>query len=227
VAESSITVEIRDDQARGKGVARRMRAAGRVPGIVYGPGRDTVSISVDPVSLEQLIETSHAGVNTLIDLAGASEVAGWTVLVKELQREPVHGSLMHVDFYEVNLESRITVSVPIRLTGTAVGVTMGGLLDHALRALELDCLPNAIPDEISVDVTALEQGHSIHVVDLVLPEGVELNSQGDLPVVSVVAPKAEEEVAEVEEVIEEGAEVPTDEDGKPDAKDSEGEKSSS
>ena len=227
MAESSITVEIRDDQARGKGVARRMRAAGRVPGIVYGPGRDTVSISVDPVPLERLIETSHAGVNTLIDLAGASEVAGRTVLVKELQREPVHGGLMHVDFYEVNLESRITVSVPIRLTGIAVGVTMGGLLDHALRALELDCLPNAIPDEVSVDVTALEQGHSIHVVDLVLPEGVVLNSQGDLPVVSVVAPKAEEEVAEVEEVVEEGAEVPTDEDAQADAKDSEGEKSSS
>lgn len=223
MAESSITVELRDDQVRGKGPARRLRAAGRVPGIVYGPGRDTVSISVDPVPLERLIETSHAGVNTLIDLAGASEVAGWTVLVKELQREPVHGDLMHVDFYEVNLESRITVSVPIHLTGTAVGVTMGGLLDHALRSLELDCLPNAIPDEISVDVTALEQGQSIHVADLVLPEGVELNSHGDLPVVSVVAPKAEEEVAEVEEVVE----VPSDEDAKADAKDSEGEKSGS
>jgi large subunit ribosomal protein L25 len=181
---------------------------------------------MDPLPLERLIETSQAGVNTLIDLSGATEVAGWTVLVKELQREPVHGELMHVDFYEVNLKNTIRVSVPIRLTGTAVGVTMGGLLDHALRSLELDCLPNAIPDEISVDVTALEQGHSIHVADLALPDGVELQSQSDLPVVSVVAPKEEEEVVEVaEEIPVEGAEAPSDEDAKSDAREPEGEKS--
>jgi large subunit ribosomal protein L25 len=227
VADISLAVEVREDQARGKGAARKMRAAGRIPGIVYGPGRTTVSISVDPLPLERMIETSHAGLNTLIDLAGASEVAGWTVLVKDLQREPVHGTLMHVDFYEVNLTSRITVSVPIRLTGTSVGVTMGGLLDHALRALELDCLPDAIPDEISVDVTELEQGHSIHVVDLALPAGVELHSQGDLPVVSVVAPKAEEEPVAVEELAEEGAGVPTDGDATAEAKEPEGEKSDS
>jgi large subunit ribosomal protein L25 len=230
VAESSIAVELRDDAARGKGVARRLRAAGRVPGVVYGPDLKSVAISVDPVPLLRLIETSHAGVNTLIDLSGASEVAGRTVLVKELQREPVHGGLLHVDFYEVDLTERIRVSVPIRLTGTAVGVTMGGLLDHSLRALELDCLPNAIPDEISFDVSALEQGDSIHVGDLTLPEGVELHSQTDLPVVSIVAPKAEEEVAEVEEVaVEEGAEgeAPAEGDAKAEDREREGEKSDS
>ena len=227
MGESSIAVEVRDEQARGKGVARKLRAAGRIPGIVYGPGRDSVSISIDPTSLEQLIETSHAGVNTLIDLSGASEVSGWTVLVKELQREPVHGGLLHVDFYEVDLSSRIRVSVPIHLTGTAVGVTMGGLIDHALRALELDCLPDAIPDEILVDVAHLEQGHSIHVADLELPEDVELYSQRDLPVVSVVAPKAEEEPVEVEEVVVEGEEPPPDEAAKPEGGEPEGAKPTS
>ena len=115
------------------------------------------------------------------------------MLVKALQREPVYGDLMHADLYELDLTKTQRVSIPIHLTGTAVGVTMGGLLDHALRVLEVDCLATSIPDEILVDVTELEQGNSLHVSDLVLPAGVELHTALDLPVVSVVAPKIEEE----------------------------------
>ena len=199
-----MAVELRGEQERGKGVARRLRVAGRIPGVVYGPGRETVSISLDPVELDRVIKTSHAGVNTLIDLTGPSELEGRTVLAKALQRHPVYGHLMHADFYELDLNARIRVSVPIHLRGTAVGVTMGGLLDHALRELELDCHPTAIPDEILVDVSELEQGQSIHVADVKLPEEVELYSHGDLPVVSVVAPKIEEEVVEAEEAVAEG-----------------------
>ncbi len=199
-----MAVEVRGEQERGKGVSRRLRAAGRIPGVVYGPGRETVSITLDPVELDRVIKTSHGGINTLIDLTGPSEVQGRTVLAKALQRHPVYGTLMHADFYELDLTARVRVSVPIHLEGIAVGVTMGGLIDHALRELELDCDPTAIPDEIIVDVSELEQGQSIHVADVELPEGVELHSQGDLPVVSVVAPKIEEEPVEVEEALEPG-----------------------
>jgi large subunit ribosomal protein L25 len=215
VGDSALAVELRE--SRGKGAARRLRVAGRIPAVVYGPKHESVAISLDPAALDLIIRTSHGGLNTLIDLEGASEVAGRTVLVKELQREPVYGVLTHADLYELNLTERQRVLVPIHLTGTAVGVTMGGLLDHALRELEVDCLASSIPDEIVIDVTDLEQGHSLHVSDLVVPEGVEVHSPSDLPVVSVVAPKAEEEVV-VEEEVEEGAEGAADgDDAKADA----------
>lgn len=209
MSETSLAVAIREE--RGKGVARRLRRAQRIPAVVYGSEFASVSISLDPVELEQLIRTSHAGVNTLIDLAGASEVAGKTVLVKELQRDPVHGGLLHADLFEVDPNARIRVSVPIHLTGTAHGVTMGGLIDHSLRTLELDCLPMAIPDDVMVDVSALDVGDSIHVSDIRLPEGVELHTPSQLSVVSVVAPIVEEEpIAEEvigeEEIGEEGVE---------------------
>ena len=191
MAEVSLAVELRSET--GKGTNRRLRVNGRIPGVVYGGNLSSVPISLDPTQLDHLIRTSHAGVNTLIDLTGPTEVAGRTVLVKELQREPVRGALLHADLYEVDQNVRLRVSVPIHLRGSAPGVLMGGLIDHALRFVELDCLPRAIPDSILVDVSALGVGDSIHVRDLVLPEGVELHSQGDLPVVSVVAPKMEEE----------------------------------
>ncbi len=203
MGDASLAVEIRTES--GKGVARRLRRDGRIPGVVYGSELAATSISLDPAELDTLIRMSHAGVNTLIDLTGASEVSGKTVLVKELQRGPVRGNLMHADLYEVDPNARIRVSVPIHLRGTAPGVTMGGLIDHSLRIVELDCLPQAIPDEILVEVSALDIGDSVHVSDLELPEGVELATQGELSVVSVVAPRAEEEPT-VDEELEEGLE---------------------
>jgi large subunit ribosomal protein L25 len=202
VGDTALAVEVRE--GRGKGAARRLRVDGRIPGIVYGKGHGNVAISLDPAELDGIIKTSHGGINTLIDLEGAAEVAGRTVLVKELQREPVYGTLVHADLYELDLTQKQRVSVPIHLTGTALGVTMGGLLDHALRELEVDCLASSIPDEIVIDVTDLEQGHSLHVSDLVVPAGVEVHTAADLPVVSVVAPKAEEEP--VQEELAEGEE---------------------
>jgi large subunit ribosomal protein L25 len=202
MADASLAVEIRSET--GKGVARRLRREGRIPAVLYGRGRATTSLTLNPSELDRLIRTSHAGVNTLIDLAGAGELVGRTVIVKELQREPVGGRLLHADLLEIDLAERISVAVPIHLRGTAHGVTMGGLIDHNLRTVELECLPGAIPDEILVDVSHLDVGDSIHVSDLVLPEGVELVTSGEQSVVSVVAPRMEEE-PKAEEVLLEGA----------------------
>ncbi len=129
------------------------------------------------------------------------------MLVKEIQRNPVTGAYMHADLFAVDLKEKIHVDVPVHLTGTAEGVTMGGILDHALRDLEVQCLPGAIPEEFSVDVSALEIGDSIHVRDLELPEGVELLVDPNLSIVSVVAPAAVEEEVPEEEVPEEGEEA--------------------
>ncbi len=190
-------------QETGKGPARRLRAQGRIPGTCYKPGGTPMSVSVEARTLDNLLKASTAGLNTLIDLsvAGGGEFDGVQVLVKELQIDPVSRELVHADFFAVDLTETLQVSVPIHLVGIAHGVTLGGIVDHALRTIDVECLPNAIPEEFSVDVTALDVGDSIHVRDMVLPEGIELLTDPDLSVVSVVAPEAVEE-----EVTEEGDE---------------------
>lgn len=205
MGEVSIEVELRE--GRGKGFNRKLRRAGRIPAVVYGHGNAPVSLSVDPIQLERKIRGSHAGMNTLFDLTGEASASGRTVLVKELQREPLRGGLVHADFYEIDANEAIQVSVPIHLTGSAEGVVMGGVIEHALRELEISCLPRAIPDEIVADVTRLDIGDSLHVSDLPLPEGIELITDDSLSVVSVIVPKAAESAeAAVAEEGEEGAE---------------------
>jgi large subunit ribosomal protein L25 len=208
VSELSLAVEIREQT--GKGVARRLRAGGRFPAVVYGHGKKTVPIDVDAGAFDKLIETGSAGLNTLFSLKGDARVEGRTVLVKELQREPLKGTVVHVDLFEVNLQESIRVAVPIRVVGDAVGVGLGGLVEHVMREIELDCLPTAIPDEIVVDVTDLDIGDTIHVSDLDMPDAVEMHISSELPVVSVVVAKVhelEEEAEALEGEEAEGAEA--------------------
>lgn len=204
MAENALQVELRDGV--GKGVARKLRAAGRMPAVCYGHGESTVTVSVDPTALRRLLERSDAGMNTLINLKGAG-VDGRMVLVREIQRDPVRGLYLHADFYSVNVEETVEVSVPLHIVGRAAGVELGGILDHQLREIELECLPLAIPKELEVDVSNLELGDSLHVRDIPLPEGVTLKSDPNLSVVSVVAPsKAEEEAPAAAEGVEAAAE---------------------
>jgi large subunit ribosomal protein L25 len=219
VADNALNVEVRE--ATGKGVARKLRMAGRIPGICYGQN-EAQAISLDPIALDRLIRKSASGMNTLIDLKvdGGGSFDGKKVLLKEMQRDPVSNAPLHADFFALDMTHTIEVAVPVRLTGTPVGVTLGGILDQVLREIQLECLPHSIPEEIVADVSQLDVGMSIHVRELALPAGVTLRSDEDLSVVSVVAPKAvEEEVPEEElpegeeaaaaaEVTEEAAEQP-------------------
>jgi large subunit ribosomal protein L25 len=208
VGENTLNAEVRE--STGKGVARKLRAAGRIPGVCYGQA-GTQAISLDPAALDRLIRKSASGVNTLIDLkvAGGGHFDGKKVLLKEMQRDPVTNAPLHADFFAIDLTHDITVSVPIHISGSAPGVTMGGgILDQVLREVQLECRPDAIPDEILADVSELDLGMSLHVRDLALPQGVKLLTDEDLSVVSVAAPKAVEEEAPVEEAVaEEGAEA--------------------
>jgi large subunit ribosomal protein L25 len=169
--------------------------------------------------------------NTLIQLqvAGGGELDGKTVLLRDLQRDPVNGAYLHADFYALDLQQKVEVAVPIHITGKAQGVEQGGIVDHALREVDLVCMPLSIPREILVDVTELDLGDSLHVRDLALPDGVELSSDPDLSVVSVVSPAKAEEEAAPEEVVE-GEEVPAEgeaaEEPKEEAPESSGEKKS-
>lgn len=213
MGEYALDVELRQDT--GKGVARKLRATGRVPGVCYRRGAESSPISLDPETLKKMLLQASSGINTLFDLKvdGGGDYDGRQVLVKNLQRDPVTGVFLHVDLFAVDVAHTIHVSIPIHVTGTAPGVTMGGILDHALRDLEIQCLPTAIPEEFSVDVSELDVGQSIHVRDLVIPDEVELLSDSNLPIVSVVAPAVVEEEAAPEEEDVEGAEAATAEDG--------------
>ena len=198
-----VTLATETRSTRGKGAARELRRRGQVPAVVYGGGREATAISIDRTGFERMLEASHSGVNTLIDLAGDSDAAGRTVIAKEFQREAVRGTLIHVDFYEVDLTTTIEIAVPIHLIGSAAGVLLGGVLDQQLREIVLLCLPNAIPDELEIDISGMELGDSLHITDLPIPKGSELVTDDSLTVATVLIPRGlkegEGEVAVAEE----------------------------
>ena len=221
MSEVSLAVEVRE--SRGKGAARKLRAAGQAPAVVYGRGKAPVAVALSPKALDRIIHTHHAGLNALIDLKGEGDLAGRTVMVKDLLREPIRGDILHVDLLEVDLKAQIEVAVPVHLTGTPHGVTLGGLLDHSLHHVDIICAVGAIPDELVIDVSHLEIGDSIHVHQIVLPAGAEMQTPADLPVAAVIVPRAAvaEEGAEAAEgeAAEAAGEVPAGEGSGEDEKD--------
>ena len=191
MSETALVVESR--AATGKGAVRKLRAAGRIPAILYGQGKESVPLSIDPRALEKVLRVG--GANALLDLTveGRPELGSPVALVKELQRHPIRGTIMHADLYQVDLTRTVEVEVPVHLIGKAKGIDFGGILEHSLREIALECLPRSIPASIEVDISNMEIGDVIHVRDLVLPPGVSLMSDPDLGVVHVALPAAEEE----------------------------------
>jgi large subunit ribosomal protein L25 len=189
--ESTLQAEKRE--TRGKNEARRLRASGRIPAVVYGAEKGKATeISVDPKVLLRILH-SESGVNTLIGLQGVG--AGDTrVLVKEYQLDPIDHKLLHVDFYQVAMDKAITVTVPIALKGEAKGVKQqGGIVDFVHRDIEIETLPGDIPESITVDISELMLNQGIRVRD-VLVEGAKWKpvTDPDTLIVHVVALKVEE-----------------------------------
>src|SRR5262245_27445626 len=192
------TLEAVKRDGRGKNEARRLRASGRIPGVVYGTHKDGkapqgVSVAVDPKEVFRILH-SDSGVNTLINLRlDGSETR---VMVREYQLDPVTHSLLHADFYELAMDKAITVSVPIQVNGEATGVEQqGGLLDFVTREIEVECLPTDIPEHIDIDVSELMLHQSIRVRDIPVNPKWKAVSDADTMIVHVVMPKAEEEPA--------------------------------
>ena len=179
----------------GKNEARRHRAAGRLPAVVYGTAKDGkapqgVPVTVDPKGLMRILH-SDSGVNTLITL----KLDGGTtqVLVKEYQLDPITHSLLHADFYQLAMDKAIVVTVPVQIRGEAKGVKLqGGLLDFVTREIEVECLPANIPEHIDVDVSNLDLHGSIRVRDVATDAKWKPVTDGDTMLVHVVMPKAEE-----------------------------------
>jgi large subunit ribosomal protein L25 len=187
------TLQVEKRETRGKNEARRLRAAGRIPAVVYGVEKDkAVAISVDPKILSRLLH-SEAGANTLISIHGLDS-GDTRVLVKEYQLDPISHKMLHADFYQVAMDKTLTLTVPFVLKGEAKGVKQqGGIVDFVTREIEIEVLPGDIPENIEVDVTELLLNQGIRVRDLNL-EGAKWTpvSDPETMIVHVVAMKVEE-----------------------------------
>ncbi|MBI4502371.1 MAG: 50S ribosomal protein L25/general stress protein Ctc [Gemmatimonadetes bacterium] len=189
--------------ANGKGAARQIRLQGKVPGVVYGHGREPESVAVSLGELEKAL-IGIAAESTLFDLS----VDGKTVkaLIREIQRHPVRSRIIHIDFYEIHADEKITLSVPVYLEGAPDGVKNGGgVLDQVLREIEIQVLPADIPERVTADVTALAIGHSLHVRDLKVERATILTDL-DATLCTVVPPRAEEVTPVAAEAAAEAAE---------------------
>lgn len=184
----------------GRSAVRKLRARGLIPAVVYGSNDKPQPLQVAARDINAMM--SHAsGENVLVELEIAGEGSTRTALVQEVQHSPVSGDIRHLDFHAISMDQMIQAEVPLEPIGTAVGVkTFGGLLEQSLRVLAIECLPGDLPDRITVDVSQLNIGDSIHVRDIQFPPGVTPKVQPDLTAFSVVAPVVEEEpvVAEAE-----------------------------
>ena len=178
-----LNVELRDKT--GKGICRQIRSKGLIPGIVYGKGMETVPVTLNPKELAAAI-SGEGGQNHLITLKGGGSLDGNVIIVADLLKDPMKGTLRHVDLHKIDLTQKVKVEVAINLVGTAAGVKEGGLLDFAMHSVEVECLPHAIPEHIDVDVADLTIGHSIHVGDLQLPVGVKVLEDARASIVSVL-----------------------------------------
>ncbi len=198
---AKVSVELRTQS--GKGPARRNRAAGKVPGVLYGHKAAPVSVTLDPAALIRSLDKDKKR-NTVfaLTLGGKEAPEQITAMIRDVQIHPISRRVVHIDFIRVSLDEEIKVTVPLHLTGTAVGVTNGGNLHQGWHAVPIAAKPAAIPNKIEIDITNLDVGDALHVSDLKLPVGVRLLLEGKEAIASVVAPRAEKE-AEV--VVAEGA----------------------
>ena len=204
----TIEIQIEPREAGAKGKAKQLRREGKLPGIFYGPKAESVPLELDRkdfLSRVAGLEGSH-----LIRIKSSSPLLAERVaLVKEMQFHPVTGEVVHADLYEVDLSARIRVKVPLHFVGKAEGVVRGGILQPVVREIEVECLPMDIPEYFDVEVSSLDIGHSLHVKDLSIPEGVTAIYESNLTLVTVVPPTVEEApaAAEVAPVAVEGAEA--------------------
>jgi large subunit ribosomal protein L25 len=183
----------------GKGVARKLRQAGRIPAVYYGRGEDPIALVVGLKDLQEVIDRAD-GSNVIVDLKVDGDGSGdRKALIREIQRDPVGGRILHLDLQHISLTERIVVEVPVVLVGIAIGVKEGGgILEHLLREVEVECLPTDIPAKLEVDVSALQIGDSLHVSDL-KADRVEILTEAERAIATVVPPTVLEEAKPAEE----------------------------
>ena len=185
----------------GRNAIKRIREKGLVPGVIYGSNQQPMPLEVDNRQLSTVLaHASSEHILVELEIVDGDQSTNKLALIQEVQHHPLKRDLVHVDFHAVSATEKITSAVPIETTGEALGVrTFGGLLEHSLRTLEVQCYPQDLPGIVQIDVTNLNIGETLHVRDLQLPAGVEAITDEDLTVVSVVASRVGEETTEMAE----------------------------
>ncbi|MCL7959998.1 MAG: 50S ribosomal protein L25 [marine benthic group bacterium] len=201
-----VVLQVEPRSETGKGAARRIRAAGKIPGNVYGHGAEPMAVQADELQFKALVSRISTE-NTLIDLKVGDEKPK-AVLIREVQRHPYRSVILHVDFFEITAGEKIRVSVPVRLEGNPIGVRNGGILQVIRYELEIECLPREIPSAFEVDISELEIGESLHIGEVDTGD-VTVIEEDNLTVCMVVMPKAapveeeeEDEFSELDEDVE-------------------------
>ena len=193
MAEVKLVAEPRE--GTGKGVARKLRAAGRVPAVLYGHGMDSTALSVDARDLYHVLHTG-AGTNVLVDLV--VDGSDHLIIPRDVQRDHIRGRFIHVDFLAVRRDEKLQLSIPVRIVGESVGVKAGGVVEHHLWELEVESLPGDVPEAIDADISNLEIGMSLRVSDLVAPKGATILTDPEESVVAVQQPQMAVELEEEE-----------------------------
>lgn len=178
-------LEVQLRVGKGKGYARETRRTGKVPGVIYGHHQDPIAIQFLESGIRRI--TRHGGENALINLVIADS-GNETVMIKEIQTDPLTRKIIHADFMRVSLEERITTHVPITLVGEAPGVGEGGVLEFPLRELRIECQAGQIPENIEIDISSLKIGDQIRVEDVTIPEGMTIHDDPVTLVVTVASP---------------------------------------
>lgn len=212
-----VTLDAEARPGTGKGVNRKLRAAGKVPGVIYGRGSTPTPVAVERMALMRAFKTD-AGRNVLIDIKLEGETH--LTLARELQRNPVGGAILHVDFLKIARDVAIEVDVPIHIEGESPGVKEGGVIEHHLWNVRVSCLPTNVPDRLTADVSRMIIGDMLRVGDLITIEGVTILTDAEEAVLGVVVPQVlqvEEPVAVEGELAEgeEAAEAAEGEEGAP------------
>jgi large subunit ribosomal protein L25 len=188
---AEVTLEVTRREVTGKEIAKKLRRDGKVPAVVYGGHKEPVAIAVDRKSVSELIQKSEHGIRSVFLLKMAGSDQQRHAMIKDLTINPISRKMTHIDFVRVVMDELVRTTVPVHIVGTAIGVKEGGLLDFQVRDLHVECLPNAIPDSIDVDVTALAHHEYVRVKDLKLPDGVKVLEDPERVVVGVTHAKTE------------------------------------
>jgi large subunit ribosomal protein L25 len=206
----------------GNSPARQLRRSGHIPAVLYGPQTESVLLSVNIKELEMILKMGNIGSLILNLVIQNGEKITKPAMIKEFQSHPVSGSFLHIDFYEIDMQRKINVMIPVVTKGTSAGVELGGLLQIVRREIEVLCMPGDIPEAFEIDITDLNIGDSVHVEEIPLGDNIEIPADVNFTVLTVVSPKVEEVEEEEEEEALEGEEAEAEgEEG--DASDSESE----
>ena len=186
----------------GNSPARELRRGGQIPAVLYGPQTEPVLLSVNIKEFEQILKKGNIGSIILNLVIQNGKKVTKPAMIKELQSHPVSGSFLHIDFYEIDMQRKINVMIPVVTKGISKGVELGGLLQIIRREIEVLCMPGDIPEAIELDITDLDVGDSVHVEEIPLGDNVEISSDVNFTVLTIVSPKVEEVEEEEEEALE-------------------------